>query len=169
MKRAIVLFPSFENMDHLNNLRDRFDPLANYIAPHITVVFPFESDLSTSDLRLHIRETLRGIKRFHIQLKDVTGDFRDGYLFLNVKKGNDPIIELHDRLYSGILECFLLRKVTFCPHITVGRVQQQIEFDQAIDELGGVGESFETVMDQVSLVNIDDMEHSSIEFLFDLE
>lgn len=56
---------------------------------------------------------LKGIKKFSIQLKEFTGDFRNGYLFLNIKKENDHIIELHDKLYSGILDVFLYRKATY--------------------------------------------------------
>ena len=50
MKRAIVLFPKFQNIDAIQSIRERFDPLAKYIAPHITIVFPFESALSTAEL-----------------------------------------------------------------------------------------------------------------------
>ena len=34
MKRAIVLFPKFQNIDAIQSIRERFDPLAKYIAPH---------------------------------------------------------------------------------------------------------------------------------------
>lgn len=169
MKRSIILFPSFDNINIIKSIREKYDPLANCIAPHITIVFPFDSDISTEDLKLHFNKVLKGIKKFNVKLKDFTGDFRDGYLFLNVKKGNDNIIELHDKLYSEILESFLFRKVTYCPHLTVGRLHQQIEFDKAMDELGCYGESFETVIDKIYIENIDITEHSTIEFSFNLE
>lgn len=169
LKRAIILFPSFDNINIIEGIREKYDPLANCIAPHITIVFPFDSDMSTDDLKLHFNKVLKGMKKFNVQLKDFTGDFRDGYLFLNVKKGNDNIIELHDRLYSGILDPFLFRKLTYCPHLTVGRLQQQIEFDKALDELSCYSESFEIVIDKVYIENIDTIEHSTIEFSYDLE
>ena len=169
MKRAIVLFPKFQNMDAIRNIRERFDPLASYIAPHITIVFPFESALSTAELDAHMRRALAGVKRFAVRLQGITGDFRDGYLFLNVKKGNDAIIALHDLLYRDALEPFLFRKVTYCPHITVGRIEAQSAFDSALDELGSVHESFEAVIDRVYLENIDVSEQSLIEQVFDLE
>lgn len=169
MKRAIILFPSFDNINIIKSIREKYDPLANCIAPHITIVFPFDSDISTDDLKWHFNKMLKGIKKFNVQLKDFTGDFRDGYLFLNVKKGNDNIIELHDKLYSGILESFLFRKVTYCPHLTVGRLHQQIEFEKALDELSCYDENFETVIDKIYIENIDIIEHSAIEFSFDLE
>ncbi len=169
MKRAIVLFPQFNNIDAIQVVRERFDPLAKYIAPHITLVFPFESALSTEELREHIARALQGVKRFPVQLSGITGDSREGYLFLNVKRGNDSIIDLHDRLYQGALEPFLFRKVTYCPHITVGRLEQQTEFDQALEQLAGLSDQFEVEIDRVSVENIDSGERSTIELVFDLE
>ena len=90
-------------------------------------------------------------------------------MFLNVKKENDNIIELHDRLYSGLIDSFLFRKVTYCPRLTVGRLHQQIEFEKALDELSGYDESFKTVIDKIYIKKIDSMEHSTIEFSVDLE
>ncbi|WP_291637999.1 2'-5' RNA ligase family protein [Clostridium sp.] len=149
MKRAVILFPRFNNIDIVNNIRGKYDPLANYIAPHITIIFPFESDLKTHELKEHFNKSLIGMKNFRIMLKGITGDYRDGYLFLNVKKGNDNIIELHDKLYSGVLEKFLFRKVTYCPHLTVGRVFEEKEFDNAVDELSCYNENFEAVRKEV--------------------
>lgn len=169
MKRAIILFPSFDNMNSIKRIREQYDPLANYIAPHITIVFPFDGEISTDDLRVHLNKALKGVKKFYVQLNGFTGDFRDGYLFLNVKKGNDNIIELHDKLYSEILESFLFKKVTYCPHLTVGRLQQPGEFDKAMDKLACYVETFETVIDKLYVENLDEMEHSMTEFSFDLE
>lgn len=169
MKRAIILFPKFNNIHIINTIREKYDPLSNYIEPHITIIFPFESDISTKELKNHFNESLKGIKKFNVKLKDITGDFRDGYLFLNVKRGNDQIIELHDKLYTGILKEFLYRKITYSPHLTVGRVGDQIEFDNAVNELSYYDESFETIIDKIFVENIDENENSIIEFSVDLE
>lgn len=102
-------------------------------------------------------------------INSITGDYRDGYLFLNVKKGNDKIIELHYKLYSGLLEKFIFRKVTYFPHLTVGNVFDQKEFDRAIDELSERNEIYETVIDKIFVENIDSDENSITEGIFDLE
>lgn len=85
------------------------------------------------------------------------------------KKGNDWIIELHDKLYTGILQDFLIRNVTYCPHLTVGRLTDRMEFDLAIDWLNGCQESFETVIDRVFIENIDEAEHAKAEFSIELD
>ena len=45
-KRDILIFPKFENIYLIQNIRNKFDPLANLIAPHITLAFPFLDDIS---------------------------------------------------------------------------------------------------------------------------
>lgn len=169
LKRSIILFPCFYNVDAIQRIREKYDPLANCIAPHITVVFPFESDLTTDVLESHISDALNGVKKFCVHLKGITGDFRDGYLFLNVKKGNDQIIALHDKLYGGILQKYLYKKATYCPHLTVGKLNDAAEFDKAILELGSSVESFETMIDKVYVENIDGNGNSVIECSLDLE
>ena len=72
-------------------------------------------------------------------------------------------------LYRDALEPFLFRKVTYCPHITVGRIEEQSAFDSALDALGSFHESFEAVIDRVYVENIDPFEQSLIERVFDLE
>ncbi|WP_026884721.1 2'-5' RNA ligase family protein [Clostridium akagii] len=169
MKRSVILFPKFNNYNSINSIREKYYPLVKCIPPHITIVFPFESNISTNELNEHFKESLKGIKKFDIQLKDITGDFRDGFLFLNVKKGNDNIIELHDKLYSGILQNFLIKKITYCPHLTVGRLKEQKEFDNVINELSCFSGKFKTVIDKIFVENIDINEKSIIEFSFGLE
>jgi len=44
-KRTIMIFPEFDNMKFIDQLRQKYDPLANKVRPHITLVFPFESDM----------------------------------------------------------------------------------------------------------------------------
>jgi 2'-5' RNA ligase len=156
-------------MDSIHMLREKYDLLAKCIAPHITIVFPFDSELETEELKSHFSEALRGTKKFRVTLKDITGDFRDGYLFLNVKEGNDQINDLHDKLYAGLLQKFLYRKVTYCPHLTIGRLKDAVEFDKAIQELDSFVESFETVIDKVYVENINVNGNSVIEFAFELE
>lgn len=44
--RTIMIFPEFENIDVINDIRKKYDPLANLVLPHITLVFPFDSEFN---------------------------------------------------------------------------------------------------------------------------
>ena len=169
MKRAIVLYPKFAGSEKIQSMRQVFDPLANYIEPHITLVFPFESALSTQEISDHVRSAIHGVKRFTVRLSGFVGDLPDGYLFLRVKQGNDHIVELHDRLYSGALRSFLYRKILYCPHITVGKVEDLAPFEDALAKLDDITTIFECEIRQVFVENIDSCAQSSTELVFDLE
>jgi hypothetical protein len=69
-------------------------------------VFPFDSELPTGQLRDHVQSCVAGLAPFPVRLSQVTGSEGE-YLFLNIKRGNDELIALHDRLYTGPLERLL--------------------------------------------------------------
>jgi 2'-5' RNA ligase len=123
-KRVVVTFPAVESpaaWSEILAVRARFDPLAGAIAPHFTLVFPFDDGMSDDALEQHLRTVAAGARAFPVLLRGITAHEGE-YLFLNVKQGNDAILALHDALYRGPLAAHHLRTNTFVPHITVGRL-----------------------------------------------
>ena len=116
--RAIVIFRAFADPAPIERMRRAYDPLADFIAPHITLVFPFTSAIATEALTAHMRRATRDLTPFEVMLREVTGHMEE-YLFLNVKRGADQLVALHDQLYSGILTRYLAPEHTFTPHLTV--------------------------------------------------
>lgn len=43
-KRDILIFPKFNNIDKIQEVRNKYDKLANLIPPHITLAFPFRNN-----------------------------------------------------------------------------------------------------------------------------
>jgi len=167
MMRAIHIFPNFENEHRLQELRKRYDPLYGKIGPHITLVFPFETDISTTDLEMHVRESVSGMQPFHIVMHGVTGA-PGWYLFLNVKHGNDEIVRLHDTLYSGPLSTSIERSLTYVPHITVGQLSEPLEFQKAVRETQDFRDLFETTVSSVCIESISETGLSQIEAMIHL-
>ena len=91
------------------------------IRPHITLVFPFESTISTEQLTQHMSRAAQALRPFTLHPRGITGYAKE-YLFLNVKYGNDQLIVLHDYLYTGLLAPYLTFQETYLPHLTVGRL-----------------------------------------------
>jgi 2'-5' RNA ligase len=145
---AIHLFPGFRNAHLIEALRARYDPLAELIQPHITLVFPFETNEPAEILQRHAEATCAGFKAFPIRLQGITGDGGE-HLFLNVKRGNDEIIELHDRLYRGQLSPFLSRSVTYVPHMTVGRLSDRAAYKAALAATAQFSGVFESLVTEV--------------------
>ena len=48
--RDILLLPNFDNMDVIEKIRKDNDELYGIVPPHITIVFPFEDDMSDDEL-----------------------------------------------------------------------------------------------------------------------
>jgi 2'-5' RNA ligase len=129
-RRAIVIFPALPE-EPIASLRRLYDPLAGSVPPHLTLVFPFESALTGDDLRRHVADCVRDIAPFPVSLAGITGSEGE-YLFLNVKRGNDELIALHDRLYTGILSQYRSLAHTYLPHLTVGRLDDTASFQRAL-------------------------------------
>ncbi|TYS14520.1 2'-5' RNA ligase family protein [Rossellomorea vietnamensis] len=167
IERSITIFPEFENGRLIDELRSKYDPLYQLIPPHITLVFPFTSDLTAEQLHAHIESVLLHEKLFSIKLQGVTGEGSE-YLFLNVKKGNDEIIRLHDLLYTGRLREFLFRELTYVPHLTVGRFNDTGDFKAALNETAQFTEEFTTTVNHIVVEKIEESGLSQPEFYVDL-
>jgi 2'-5' RNA ligase len=166
IKRCIMIFPSFENGKLIDEIRTKYDPVAHNVRPHITLVFPFESDITTEELRSHMMAALSGFTSFRLSLQGVIEKKTFGkYLLLEVHRGRQRIIALHKSLYTGILSPFLpVWQKSFEPHMTVGRVEDEVMFQSASDETRHFCEEFATVADKISVEIIADNNDSIIEF-----
>ena len=66
-KRVVVAFPKIESGGEwakIVGLRCRHDPLASVIAPHVTLVFPFDDPVPDEELHAHVERALAGIPGF---------------------------------------------------------------------------------------------------------
>lgn len=153
MMRAIHIFPDFENVGLIDELRQEYDPLATKIPPHITLVHPFTDEISNESLIAHVQNTLKGARSFHLRLQGVTGS-PNGYLFLNVKRGNDEVIGLRDCLYTGVLAPYYYRKATYVPHLTVGQGMDMQTWEAALLDLTNFHVEFVTTAEKVVIEEI---------------
>ena len=132
-------------------LRERHDPLARLVPPHLTLVFPFEDPISDEALEAEVGRAIGGGASFPVVLRRVT--LHEGeYLFLNVERGNDLLIALHDALYT-VLARHRSSLHTFVPHITVGRVARS-EVAAALAASAACDGEIEGEVDRVSVYAI---------------
>ena len=66
--RTIMIFPEFDNIGFINKIRSKYDPLAELVRPHITLVFPFESDMTDDEVRNALGLRLEEIRKFDLTL-----------------------------------------------------------------------------------------------------
>jgi len=167
LQRCIMIFPEFENIEEIERIRRKYDPLVKHVKPHITLVFPFRSHIEKYDLQTHIVNVISDISPFKLKMGGISGQSErfGNFLFLNIQEGEHEIIQLHKNLYTGILEEFHYNflKTGYSPHLTVGKIPQENEYVQALQATNAFNEIFETVVNKVSVEIIDDNEDSIIE------
>ena len=172
-KRTIMIFPEFKNINIIDELREKYDPLANHVRPHISLVFTFESNLTSIELNEHLKKVLDGTKCFKLTLQDIIKiDNPLGmYLFLSIKEGSEEIKKMNQKLYTGILQTYKadwLNEETFIPHMTIGNFSSREDLNIAFKDTELIKESFSTLVDKISVEIIDENEDSIIEMEVDL-
>lgn len=153
-KRDILIFPKFKNIDKIQMIRNKYDPLANLIAPHITLIFPFSDDISNEELIEKLSNLLANFRPFNIAFKGISLS-DDNYIFLNCVNGRQKIIQLHDEIYKQILPTHLNTSIKYIPHITLGQSDNIKDFSLFEDE-------FKTIVDTISIELIGKNEESII-------
>ena len=161
--RTIMIFPEFENMDVINDIRKKYDPLSDLILPHITLVFPFNSELTNEELNLYLKECLNDIQSFKVELKGFSKQKNKygNYLFLNVVQGMDIIKNIHDRLYKDKLKQLDIG-YAYVPHMTVGKLSSIKLLDKAFDDVSKYNDKFRTLVKKISVEMIGEHEESII-------
>lgn len=166
-KRCVLVYPNFENRGVIDAIRDKYDPLCNVIDPHITLVFPFGSDLSARALAEHTQEALLGFEPFHLRMKGLTASIEpDGnYLFLNVAQGLQELYGLSRKLYTGILAEYQsdLYRARYCPHITVGKLGKSEDHRGIIRRIGNQETEFACDIDCVHIEIIKESDSAILE------
>lgn len=87
-KRDILIFPKFDNINLIQNMRNKFDTLATLVPPHITLAFPFSDDMSDDELVEKLSDLLKYYNPFGVTFKGLSLS-NDNYIFLNCIKGNE--------------------------------------------------------------------------------
>ena len=173
MKRTIMIFPHFANMNTIDQIRSKYDPLALYVRPHITLVFPFESDLTLDELRNHLTRVLSDFEPFELSMEKVVKiDNQLGkYLFLLIDNGIDQVKKISAGLYTGILEPHKpvwLNEASYLPHMTLGCFESKVDLELAFDEVNEQDMRSETIVDKISVEIIDENEFSIVDIEVDL-
>ncbi len=161
--RTVMIFPEFENMYVIDPVRNRYDPLAKLVRPHITIVFPFESEMSNEELFAVLDRRLAGTGPFDIELQGFTKyTGPDGnYLLLNMTKGAEEIMKIHDELYRNEFKPFD-KGLEYMPHITVGKLETEAALDDAYSTVKYKRDVFACKVNKISVEMIGEHEESII-------
>jgi len=119
MLRSIAIYPRIDGDDAIHRVRSRFDNLATKVPYHVTLVFPFSSDLAKDEIAAHMAAAVVGVGAISLSLGAPAA--KGEIVHLPVVVGEESFRLLHARLYSGLLGHFLRTDLAYSPHLTVGR------------------------------------------------
>ena len=161
--RTIMIFPEFDNMDVIDRIRLKYDPLAELVRPHVTLVFPFESDISNEKLEEILESRLQEMNCFELILGNISKqeDLFGNYLFLNVVKGAEELARINRFLYDNEFKKYDLG-LPYVPHMTIGKLSLVKEMDEAYEEIKDIQDKFSTVVKKISVEMIGENEESII-------
>ena len=153
-KRDILIFPKFNNMKIIDEIRNKYDRLSDLVAPHITLAFPFKDEISNEDLVSKLSAILKNFNPFEVTLKGISLS-EDKYILLNCIKGNKEILKLHDDIYEKIIPSHFKKSIQYIPHITLGQADN-------LEDFSNFNYEFTTIVDEVSIELIGKHEQSII-------
>lgn len=160
-KYAIVFFPQ-SNTDGVQEFRKKYDPKADLIAPHVTLVFPFPTVVNEDKVLLEIESKVFNHRGFQVRLEGVHLDPSDGFLHFLVKEGKEKVVSLHDDFYSGVLNDYWRKDLEYKPHMTLGVFNElygdvdQTKYNKALKDLENQSLDTTFMFDNVNLIKIED-------------
>ena len=164
-KRDILIIPKFNNIYKIQMIREKYDELFDIIEPHITLAFPFRSNISNEKLRQQLTDIIRDINPFRIKCKGLTlrkdKKINTYYIFLNIVEGKEIINEINHKIYENILRDVDIKKYNYEPHITLGTTNNANEKIE-------LNEEFETIVESIVVEQIGKNEESIIKFKINL-
>jgi len=159
---ALVHYPKVDAL-HVNQLRRQYDPRADLIAPHITLMSPVPESIGEDNLIHHLEKILEKWQPFPIHLYGLKKSW-DNYLFLLIQRGNANIIRLHNEIHTGILAEHRKTDMPFVPHITLGAFDKNLDkYHQALEDARQLGLDYHCLFDTLTLVKGDVQETQTIE------
>lgn len=124
--RDVLIFPELDDVSLIQDIREKYDELADIVPPHITLAFPFDSDITNEELDRKLKSILSEYKEFSITLSGVSYHYDERvdvyYIYLDVTQGYDTIYEISKKIYSEVLNMEVPEK--YIPHITLGSVEK---------------------------------------------
>jgi len=158
MALVVIAYPKLKIKDFrwIQEYRKNNDELFfDVVDPHFTIVFPIFNHTDEGIIIKHIENTANSFGGFDFVLnhaeenKDAFNEY--WHTFLVPKIGNKEIIEIHDKLYTGILEKELRKDIPFVSHIGVGNSKEEMVIKEQVLILNSEGVNIHGKIDYLDI------------------
>lgn len=163
MPKVVVAYPKLDHQDFdwIQSIRKDQDILYyDVVKPHFTIVFPVFTEISDADFIKHIEDKAAGFKPFGFTLskavlnKDAFNEY--WHTFLVPDKGNEEIINLHDKMYEGSFRPELRLDVPFISHIGIANDTDKTKMEKLVDKLNRNGIDIHGRIESLDICQYDD-------------
>ncbi|MBS3094613.1 2'-5' RNA ligase family protein [Candidatus Pacearchaeota archaeon] len=149
MNYTIAIFPEFNEMDKINSIRKKYDPLYNWLKPHIALVYYFKEKPTTEK----INKIIGRFPSFKIKLNKINTSSKGNLIFLEVTKGQKKIIEIKNALYKG-LGLKWDKDFSYKPHMTIANLRTKEGEQNALKEIKNKNLNFSCKIDSFYVLEI---------------
>lgn len=155
---TILLFPNSKELDKIERIRLKYDPLALKLPAHVTLVFPKE--YSSIKQVIDVLECMT-IKAFQVMPKGFTASYEQekNYLFLRFTSEQE-LTFLHNTLYEKLFGCVSM--FTYIPHITVGCFSNKEDCDTALKNVNKQDFKMPIFFEELCIERIEENDESTI-------
>ena len=130
---AVAWFPRFRELARIEAFRSRHDPMAAKIPAHLSLVFPFGTNLTRLQVETHVRRVASKWPPIPVAFRAIRLHANE-FVFLMASRGAASVTALHDNLYTRSLRPHLRPEFPYEPHITIARQLEPARLERAFDE-----------------------------------
>jgi len=152
---AVAWFPAFRGIERIEALRARHDPMAAQVPAHLTLVFPFGTNLKRLQMETHVRRVAAKWPPIAVTFRAIRMHGNE-FVFLMAGRGAASVTAFHDRLYTRSLRPHLRPEFPYEPHITVARQAEPARLERAYHEAKDeLQEEYVDVLREVDLLAVE--------------
>jgi 2'-5' RNA ligase len=159
---AVVALLPASDLREVEAIRRQFDPRADEIPAHLTLVFPFRSGVSDDEVSRRVGEVAEPMAAFYATFGSVVAA-DDTYLSSPIIEGAESVVSLHRLLYEQLSGAGATLFKPYGPHITVGRLSTPAGAEAAARALARRFSGGATTVTALTVYAIDDDEGRALE------
>jgi 2'-5' RNA ligase len=167
---AAVSYPQLSEHDYqfIDSYRKSNDIFYDLIPAHFSFIFPI-FDLEKDSFVSEVRKQAKGFPRIDFNIRcairnnDRTSDY--WHVLLVPDQGFSEVVNLHDRLYSGLFRQLERLDLDFVPHVAIANSIDPQECKRMVDEINEMNINISGTIDQLEIIQHRENQVSTIEMV----
>lgn len=161
---TILSFPNLVEIEKIQEIRGKYDPLFDKIRPHVTFVFPIKTE--EDKLVEATKKASNMFKKFYVKTGDIK--HQNKFLYLDIIDQENKITKIHEFLYEQNIPDNRIKELKYYPHITIGVLSDEYEAKKVAEENKNEIPVSKILIDKISIERIEKDDSSTVIFEIEL-